>query len=158
MVHMGKVHNMVTTVCDLYFQKMRRNVYVTPKSYLSFIAFYRDIYKKKYDAIDVEENNIIKGLDRLAEASVGVEELKVDLKKEDARLKEATESTEKLLKELEIQNREADKQARDVNAVADACHAQRNQIEQEQQEAEKDLAIALPYLRAAENAVKSIKS
>jgi len=39
-VHMGKVHNMVTEVCQLYFQQMRRYVYVTPKSYLSFIAMY----------------------------------------------------------------------------------------------------------------------
>lgn len=35
--HMGKVHDLVTEVCDIYFQRMRRYVYVTPKSYLAFI-------------------------------------------------------------------------------------------------------------------------
>jgi dynein heavy chain len=39
-VHMGKVHNLVTEVCGIYFQQMRRYVYVTPKSYLSFINMY----------------------------------------------------------------------------------------------------------------------
>lgn len=38
--HMGQVHNMVTEVCAIYFQQMRRNVYVTPKSYLGFLASY----------------------------------------------------------------------------------------------------------------------
>lgn len=35
--HMGQVHNMVTEVCGIYFSQMRRNVYVTPKSYLAFL-------------------------------------------------------------------------------------------------------------------------
>lgn len=39
-VHMGKVHKMVDEVCQIYFQQMRRHVYVTPKSYLSFISMY----------------------------------------------------------------------------------------------------------------------
>lgn len=38
---MGKVHDLVTEVCDIYFQRMRRYVYVTPKSYLAFIDQYK---------------------------------------------------------------------------------------------------------------------
>ena len=52
MIHMGKVHKMVDEVCKLYFLQMRRNVYVTPKSYLSFISSYSQLYTNKYDAID----------------------------------------------------------------------------------------------------------
>jgi dynein heavy chain len=52
-VHMGRVHQMVTEVCGIYYQQMRRHVYVTPKSYLSFIAMYQDVYRKKYAGIDV---------------------------------------------------------------------------------------------------------
>jgi len=89
--HMGKCHDLVNEVCDIYFQRMRRHVYVTPKSYLSFIDLYKDVYKKKYEGIDKEEQNIRKGLDRLAEASLGVEELKIDLKAEEIKLKEASE-------------------------------------------------------------------
>ena len=36
-IHMAKVHKMVDGVCETYFKQMRRYVYVTPKSYLSFI-------------------------------------------------------------------------------------------------------------------------
>jgi dynein heavy chain len=86
--HMGKVHDLVTEVCEVYYQRMRRHVYVTPKSYLAFIDLYKDVYKAKYDGIDVEDQNIRLGLDKLKEAAQGVEELKVDLKKEEVKLKE----------------------------------------------------------------------
>jgi len=126
--HMGKVHDLVTEVCEVYFQRMRRHVYVTPKSYLSFIDLYKDVYKVKYDAIDVEDQNIGKGLDCLAEAAQGVEELKVNLKKEDVKLKEATEATDKLLKELEVESKKAREKGEEVAIVADNCGVQKTTI------------------------------
>jgi len=88
---MGKVHDLVTEVCDIYFQRMRRYVYVTPKSYLSFIDQYKLVYKAKYDGLNNEEANIRKGLDKLKQAAEGVELLKLDLKKEEVKLKEASD-------------------------------------------------------------------
>jgi dynein heavy chain len=131
--HMGKCHDLVTEVCDVYFQRMRRYVYVTPKSYLSFIELYKDVYKVKYDGIDVEEQNIVKGLDCLAEAAQGVEELKIDLKKEDIKLKEASEITDKLLKELEVENKKAKEKGDEVAIVAENCVNQKNCIMEEKE-------------------------
>ncbi len=37
MKHMGNVHLLVNEVCDIYFAKMRRQIYVTPKSFLSYL-------------------------------------------------------------------------------------------------------------------------
>jgi dynein heavy chain len=83
---------------------MRRYVYVTPKSYLSFIDLYMQVYKAKFDGIDKDDQNIRNGLEKLREASDGVEVLKNDLKKEEVKLKEASDATDKLLKELEKEN------------------------------------------------------
>lgn len=44
---MGHVHVFVTAACSEYFEKFRRHVYVTPKSYLSFIQAYKQLYQKK---------------------------------------------------------------------------------------------------------------
>lgn len=49
---MGNVHLMVNTACELYFQKMRRAVYVTPKSFLSYLNSYKDLYIEKYQELD----------------------------------------------------------------------------------------------------------
>ena len=38
---MGSVHNSMTTACQEYFERFRRHVYVTPKSYLSFLNGYK---------------------------------------------------------------------------------------------------------------------
>lgn len=99
----------------------------------------------------------MKGLDCLAEAAQGVEELKIDLKKEDIKLKEASEITDKLLKELEVENKKAKEKGDEVAIVAENCINQKNQIMEEKEAADRDLAIALPYLKKAEAAVDSIK-
>ena len=49
--HMGMVHKMVTEVCDEYFEKMRRAVFQTPKSYLSFIQSYKTMYTAKLNEL-----------------------------------------------------------------------------------------------------------
>jgi dynein heavy chain, axonemal len=155
--HMGKVHDIVTDVCNEYFQRMRRYVYVTPKSYLSFIDQYKQVYKAKYDGIDKDDVNIRNGLDKLKEAAEGVEELKIDLKKEEVKLKDASEVTDRLLKDLEVENRKARIKEEEVTQVKVKCLAQKAQIMQEKEEADRDLAVAIPYLRRAEAAVDSIK-
>ena len=148
---------MVDEVCGEYFQQMRRYVYVTPKSYLSFIQAYHELYSTKYKAIDREEQNISKGLDKLADATEDVEAMKVVLKEENAKLDAATEATNKLLKELDEKNKRADIKAEEVNAVTEACEIKRSSIEIERDVANQELQIALPFLRKAEDAVKSIK-
>ena len=79
---MGKVHKLVDTMTVQYLQQMRRYVYVTPKSYLSFISAYSDLYLTKYKAVDTEEFEIGKGLDKLASATLQIEQMSVSLKKE----------------------------------------------------------------------------
>jgi len=130
---------------------------VTPKSYLSFIDQYKQVYQAKFDGLNMEEQNIRKGLDRLKEAADGVEVLKGELKIEDAKLKEATEKTDKMLKELEKENQKAKIKGDEVAVVAENCNIQRQQIMVEKEEADKQLQEALPYLRKAEAAVDSIK-
>jgi len=157
MQHMGRVHKIVDNMTKEYFQQMRRYVYVTPKSYLSFISAYNELYTQKYKAVDKEEFEIKRGLDKMAEATQLIEVMSVNLKKEQQLVQEATENTNKLLKELDIENRKADEKAKEVEAVTEACSAQRNQIEIERAEADRDLAIAIPFLKRAEAAVGSIK-
>ena len=65
---MGQVHNMVTDVCELYFSQFRRRTYVTPKSYLSFIEFYKKLYESKISGINKDEEQITGGLEKLDEA------------------------------------------------------------------------------------------
>jgi len=111
----------VNVVCGIYFQRMRRHVYVTPKSYLSFIDLYKGVYTTKYKGIDVEQQNIVQGLDKLAEAAQGIEELKVDLKAEEINLKASSEETDKTSKKLAVENKKAKETEDRVAIVKDNC-------------------------------------
>ena len=154
--HMGKVHDMVTDVCKIYFERMRRYVYVTPKSYLSFIDLYLSVYKTKYTDLNSEEKNIRLGLEKLQEAAQGIAVLKEELAKEEVKLGEAAKKTDKLLKELEVENQKAKKKADEVGIVKQGCEEQAAKIAVEKADAEKDLAQAMPFLEKALRAVESI--
>ena len=52
MQHMGNDHLLVNKGCEMYFQKMRRAVFVTPKSYLSYLNSYKDLYIDKYEGLN----------------------------------------------------------------------------------------------------------
>lgn len=80
---MGKVHLMVNEVCELYFQKMRRQVYVTPKSFLSYLAAYKELYLIKYNELDIQENNYKSGLSKIQEATISISQMEVGLKEEE---------------------------------------------------------------------------
>jgi len=103
MRHMGNVHIMVNEVCDLYFQKMRRQVYVTPKSFLSFLGSYKSLYLEKYAELDKQEKSYSIGLDKIRLATLDIQQMEVYLKEEENQLKDAQDKTDKLLATLDVE-------------------------------------------------------
>ena len=155
--HMGKVHKMVNEVCGIYYSRMRRNVYVTPKSYLSFIESYKSVYKNKVDELEVREGRVALGLRKLKEAEEDVKKLQDVLVVERAKIQEADQKTEVMVKNLEVEKAKAKKQADEVAERKNHCEAQAKEIREQKEEANRDLEAALPFLRKAESAAESIK-
>lgn len=83
MQHMGNVHLMVNSVCDMYFQKMRRAVYVTPKSFLSYLNSYKGLYLDKYEELDRQESSFKVGLSKIDQATITIADMEVGLKEEE---------------------------------------------------------------------------
>lgn len=135
---------------------MRRNVYVTPKSYLSFIDMYKSLYKIKWTGIDTEQRNIQSGLAKLLEATEGVGEMKKLLQAEDVKLRQATEETNKLIATLTVENEQAEKKTIEVQGTKEACIAKKVTIGVEKEEADKDLRAAMPFVEAAEKCLAGI--
>ena len=62
---------------------MRRAVYVTPKSFLSYLNSYKDLYIDKYENLDKQESSFKVGLAKIKEAQVSIASMEVGLKEEE---------------------------------------------------------------------------
>lgn len=71
--------------------RFRRATHVTPKSYLNFIAGYKNIYQMKQTELGDGVEKMDTGLEKLKEASVSVEVLKKDLAVMEKELAEASQ-------------------------------------------------------------------
>lgn len=112
---MGQVHINVTAACQEYFDKFRRHVYVTPKSYLSFIAGYKSLYEKKLVYVRELATSINSGLSKMGEAKVDVNKMKGELAIKNTDLAAATKEAEKLLKEISENTAIAEKEKQKVS-------------------------------------------
>jgi dynein heavy chain len=156
--HMGHVHVAVTRACKEYFEKFRRYVYVTPKSYLSFIDGYRGLYKRKLDEVRILADKINSGLAKLFEAKTDVKNMQVELTAKNKDLAEAQRVSANLLKEISASTAIAEKEKTKVAVIVDAVSIKADEIAGVKADAEKDLAAAQPALDAAVNALNSISS
>ncbi|CAM9125412.1 unnamed protein product [Ectocarpus sp. 4 AP-2014] len=163
MTHMGVVHRMVTEVCDEYFTKMRRQVYQTPKSYLSFLQLYKAMYKEKINELKEKEMRLNLGLQKLIQGAKDVAAMKIVLAEEQKKLEVATAETMKMLSSLEVSSAEARKEGdqasgwRNVSTIKTKCEDDARRIAAEKDSCMSDLAKAQPFVDQADKAISSIK-
>jgi dynein heavy chain len=157
MTHMGMVHTLVTQVCDEYFTAMRRKVFQTPKSYLSFIQNFTKLYSTKLAALKDKEGRVKLGLEKLIQGAKDVDDMKKILAEEQIKLEVATVETNKMLASLEISSAEAKKESDKVQTIKEKCEADAARISKEKSQCMADLAKAQPFVDEAEVAIRSIK-
>lgn len=60
----------------LFLNRFRREVYVTPKSFLTFLSGYKVLYKQRLDNINILSYRMSSGLSKLIDAAGQVDELR----------------------------------------------------------------------------------
>ncbi len=144
---MAQVQESVSLACTNYFTKFRRSAHVTPKSFLSFINSYKDVYEKKERDIGEMAARMNSGLSKLQEASRSVEILKEELNIMERHLREANQKAEEVLMEVTQRAKEAEKIKESVSKVKDKAERIVAQIDKERQIAEEKLEAAKPALQ-----------
>lgn len=88
----------MSETCVKYFDRFRRQTHVTPKSYLSFIGGYKEIYGVKHKEIGVLSERMNTGLDKLVEATKSVNVLSQELAVKEKELEVASKRADVVLK------------------------------------------------------------
>ncbi|XP_041923315.1 LOW QUALITY PROTEIN: dynein heavy chain 5, axonemal-like [Alosa sapidissima] len=154
---MGTFQDLVAETCTEYFQRFRRQTYVTPKSYLSFIKGYQAIYSEKIAHVGTLAERMNTGLAKLMEAEVSVSELSKQLALKEQELAVASQKAEGVLQEVTLKAQAAEKVKAQVQKVKDKAQAIVDEIEGDKKVAESKLEAAKPALAAAEAALQTIK-
>lgn len=157
MQHFGNVHSMMTDVTQKYFETYRRQTFVTPKSYLSFLATFKEMYIKKREELTQAYNRLNGGLQKLENAAQDVKEMSVQLEVEEKNLKVAQVEVAAKMGEIEIKRKEASKIAAEVQKVVDECSEKARVVKYNTDIAEEGKAKAEPEKQAAEEALNSIE-
>nr|CAD7397043.1 unnamed protein product [Timema cristinae] len=154
---LGSIQDVVAVTSAEYFQRFRRATHVTPKSYLNFIAGYKNIYQQKQQELNDGAQRMDTGLAKLEEASLSVEILKKDLAVMEQELAQASERAEKVLVEVTERAQQAETVKNQVMKVKDKAEVLVVYISQEKARAEQKLEAAKPALEEAESALNTIK-
>ncbi|XP_026672559.1 dynein heavy chain 8, axonemal-like [Ceratina calcarata] len=154
---MGDVHDEVNDTCGKYYDRFRRQVYVTPKSFLTFLSGYKRLYGERLGEINTLAFRMSNGLNKLVDAAAQVDELRKILEKNQQEIAEKNVQVEAILVTVNEKKREAETVKAQVQQSKDEAENILKVIAKEKAIAEQKLKAAEPALLAAEAALQTIK-
>lgn len=152
-VHMAEEHLSVTARSKRYYETQGRYNYVTPKSYLELISFYKYLLGQKRANVMKLIDRLDVGLSTLRKTADDVAQLQIDLTHKMQVVSEKQIATNVLIEEIGVQRADADIQNSLAASEAEKA-AEATKIAGEiEEEAEGELAMAKPAMEAAKEAV-----
>ncbi|KAL7690391.1 putative AAA+ ATPase domain, dynein heavy chain region D6 P-loop domain-containing protein [Plasmopara halstedii] len=156
-LQLGRMHQAVEHVSDEYYKHRHRSVVQTPRTFLSFLATYKELYTDKLRKVQHLEEAVDLGLQKLGQGAQDVERMKVVLKHEEAKLEIAEAASNEMLEILQVKSLEAKRESDIVQNIRQQCLSDAAAIRAEKEAAEEDLKRAQPFLDEAERAANSIR-
>uniref|UniRef100_A0A803YA76 Dynein axonemal heavy chain 1 n=1 Tax=Meleagris gallopavo TaxID=9103 RepID=A0A803YA76_MELGA len=145
----SKIHQSVARKCQVYLAELARHNYVTPKSYLDFLSIFCSLIGKKKQELKTAKNRMEGGLDKLLQTAEDVARMQEELESARPLLAQAAKDTLATMEQLQTRTAV---QAEEMKANAKAQRAQAIA-----DDAQKDLAEALPALDSALASLRNLK-
>uniref|UniRef100_A0A336MB49 CSON013031 protein n=1 Tax=Culicoides sonorensis TaxID=179676 RepID=A0A336MB49_CULSO len=152
---MAMVQKIVCQTSFEYYNRLRRQIHVTPKSFLSFLDSYKKLYFEKKQKTYMLSDRMSVGIVKLNEAAETVEKLKAELELQNENMRKITKSAEQIMAETTTALIEADKIKLEVIQQNENVKILLDEIFVKKIETEKFLAAALPSLEKAQKALQS---
>ena len=155
---LAHVHQIHTDLTQDFFLRYRRVVHTTPRSYLTLLSTFQSLYSNKNGNIQTSATKIQKGLARLDEAGVQIRIMKKDLQEQEATLATSKREIQCQLVDVKEASRAAALKEEEVCAVKDTLAGDAANVQEQKDEANKELELALPALESAKQAATDITS
>ncbi|CAF2140297.1 unnamed protein product [Rotaria magnacalcarata] len=153
---MAFVHKSVNEMSITYLQNDKRYNYTTPKSFLEQITLYKNLLSKKTRELQEKINRLESGLVKLQSCARQVDDLKDKLAAQEVELKQKNEDADKLIKIVGTETEKVSKE-KEIAGVEQAKVAEiEKSVTIKADDCERDLARAMPALKAAEEALNTL--
>ena len=150
------IHTSVEEVSERFWGELRRRVYTTPKSYLDLISLYLNTLGKKRAQINQNRNRLGNGLTTLKNTNASIADLRVTITKMLPELAKANEELAVTLVEVNKDKAIADEKDKVVSAEKEIVEAEAAETKIIKDDADSELAAALPILESAKKIVDSL--
>jgi len=151
------IHTSVEIVSDNFFAELRRRVYTTPKSYFDLISLYLNTLDKKRLEINQNRSRLANGLTTLKNTNASIADLKVTITKMLPELAKANEELAITLTQVNKDKLVIDKKDKLVSAEKEIVEKSAAEAKVIKDEADAELALALPILENAKRIVDSLR-
>uniref|UniRef100_A0A8C5T8B7 Dynein axonemal heavy chain 1 n=1 Tax=Malurus cyaneus samueli TaxID=2593467 RepID=A0A8C5T8B7_9PASS len=150
------IHQSVAKKCQLFLAELGRHNYITPKSYLEFLNIFSSLIGKKQQDLKTAKNRMQGGLDKLLRTAEDVAKMQEELESSRPLLAQAAKDTEATIEQLKVDTAVAEKTRSAVQAEEMKANEKAQKAQAIADDAQKDLAEALPALDAALASLKNL--
>ena len=152
----SEIHLSVIGISTRMLQEMRRHNYVTPTNYLELVKGYKQLLAEKSGELRSSSTKLANGLAKLEDAKAQVETLSKELEVKKVVVAQSQRDCEDLLVKIVSERRVADEQRKQVEADSDRIGLEAIECKAISDDAEADLAIAMPALEKAMEEVDAL--
>jgi len=132
-----------------FFEEQRRQVYVTPTSYLELIQTFQSLLALKRKETTKARSRYQNGLDKLAQTEKSVREMQVELEQMQPALLRTSQETDAMMQVVTAETAEAQKIRESVAKEEAQATEAANMAKAIERECAADLSEAMPILEAA---------
>ncbi|XP_053845413.1 dynein axonemal heavy chain 1 [Vidua macroura] len=150
------IHQSVAKKCQLFLAQLGRHNYVTPKSYLEFLSIFSSLIGKKQQELKTAKNRMQSGLDKLLRTAEDVAKMQEELESSRPLLAQAAKDTEATIEQIKVDTAVAEETRSAVQAEEAKANEKAQTAQAIADDAQKDLAEALPALDAALASLKNL--
>ena len=142
----------------LFYESLKRRVYITPKSYLDLIKSYHLFLSSKHSQLSERRNTLFTGLSKLEETNKEVARLSEELIVLQPSLEHSVVEAEGMSKKLEKDKIEANKKKMVVEEEKKIVDKKAAEVTEQYDLAMAELSAVLPILQEAESALDTLNS